>query len=142
MKTFFLKYGTKILAAILAYFAPIGHLLLATILFCILDFITGLVKASKLGTVNSKKMQSKAFDLFFYMSAIIASYVFYNLFKEYVDFPIHKVTAFIILTVEFWSNMENISVITGIPLLSKDKFFETVEKLKNIVGKNNTPPQP
>jgi phage-related holin len=135
MKTFLYKYASKLFLIALAYLSPIAPLLIATILFCILDFITGIFKAYKLKTVNSKKMQHKAWDMFFYLAAIILSFVFYNLFKDYIDFPLHKVTAFIILSIEFWSNMENISTITGIPLLTKDKFAETVEKLKDI-GKN------
>lgn len=131
MKSFIAKYAFKLFACIIAYFAPIAPLITAVFLFCSLDFITGIAAAKKQGiAIESKKMKNKVFELFFYILAILLSFVFYNNFKDFVDFPIHRVTAFIILSVEFWSNMENISKITNIPLLGKDKFIDYVNKWK------------
>jgi len=122
----------KAVVIILAYFMPVGPLIIATVVFCLSDFITGVCYAARSKSFTSKKAKHKAWDLFFYIGAIVLSYIFYSLFRSYFDFPLHKVTAFIILSIEFWSNMENISKLTGVPLLSKNKFFEYVDKLKNL----------
>jgi hypothetical protein len=127
MKTFL-----KIVLIVLAYFTPVAPMILATIIFCVADFVTGTCCAIRFGKLDSKKMKHKAWDLFFYIGAIVLSFIFSALFRSWYDFPLYKVTAFIILSIEFWSNMENISKLTGIPLLSKGKFFETVDKLKNL----------
>lgn len=131
LKSFAIKNLLKVIAAILAYFIPLRPLFLATVLFCFSDFITGLVAAKKTGVaIESKKMKHKVYDLVFYTAALVLSYVFYEQFKSFIDFELYRLTAFIILSVEFWSNMENISKIVKIPLLTKDKFFETVNKFK------------
>ena len=139
MKSFLLKYGYKIVAALMAYFAPIAPLILATMAFCVADFVTGIAAAKKTGVpIESKKMKSKVFEMFFYMVAILLSYIFYVEFKSFIDFPIYKLTAFLILSTEFWSNMENISKITNLPLLGKDKFMDYVKKFKDAANNTNT----
>lgn len=146
IKLFISKHFLKIITAVLAYFSPIQHLLIAALVFAFADFITGVLasrKAAKAeGKTNwtdwwqSKKLQKKVFDLVFYLLAIILSYYFEKLFFDYVNFPVSRLTAFIILSVEFWSNMENLSVITGLPL-NKKAFFDFMNTLRNQDNKNN-----
>ncbi|MBS1635231.1 MAG: phage holin family protein [Bacteroidetes bacterium] len=139
LKAFFTQHITKILLAIAAFFSPIEPLLIAAFVFSICDFITGLLAARKkaktagLKTLtdwrDSKKMQKKVFDLLFYLLSIILSYYFEKLFLEFIHFPLSRLVAFIILSVEFWSNMENLSVITGMPL-NKEAFFQLANKIR------------
>jgi len=118
------------LGATLAYFAEIKSLLICVVIFSFADFVTGIFAARKKNIpITSGRMRSKIKDIAFYWLAIILSYIFWKLFQSYVDYQVHKLAAFIVLSVEFYSNMENISVITDIPLLGKDKLHNFLKKL-------------
>lgn len=146
IKLFITQHFSKILIAVLAFLSPVKHLLIATLVFSFADFITGIFAARKQaklqGKTNltdwwqSKKMQKKVFDLVFYLLAIILAYYFEKLFSEWLNFPVSKLTAFIILSVEFWSNMENLSIITGMPL-NKKAFFDFMNAIRNPSNKEN-----
>ena len=138
----FLKlHFLKILAAVAAFYAPITPLLLGALMFSFADFITGIFAAYKKAKaanqakwLDSKKMQKKVFDLVFYLLAIVLSYYVERNFLTLFALPLCKLVCFIIFSTEFWSNMENISVITGMPL-NKDAFMDFVNKLR----KNGVP---
>lgn len=129
----------KILLAIAAYFSPILPLLIAALVFAFCDFLTGIFasrkKALLQGKTNwsdwweSKRLQKKVFDLVFYLLGIILAFYFQKLFFDLIQFPLSRLVSFVILSVEFWSNMENLSVITGLPL-NKQSFFEAMNKLR------------
>ena len=138
-KAFISQHLLQILSAVAAYFSPALPMIIAALVFAFADFITGVFAARKqalaLGKTNwadwwqSKKLQKKIFDLLFYILAILLAFYFEKLFLEFITFPLSKLTAFIILSVEFWSNMENLSTITGIPL-NKQAFFDLVNKIR------------
>ena len=156
-ETFLKAHFLKIIFAIAAFYAPVAPLLLGAIMFSVADFITGIVaayKKSKLAGekkwLDSKKMQKKIFDLVFYMLAIVLAYFIEKNFLEFFAIPICKLVCFIIFSTEFWSNLENISVITGMPL-NKDAFMDTINKLRKggitvdtsqAVQPNAAPPSP
>lgn len=138
-KAFISQHFLQILSAFAAYFSPALPMIIAALVFAFTDFITGVFasrkKAISAGQKNwsdwwkSQKLQKKIFDLVFYILAILLAFYFEKLFFEFINFPLSKLTAFIILSVEFWSNMENLSVITGIPL-NKKAFFDLMNKLR------------
>lgn len=148
ISAFFAHNNMKILLAIAAYFSPIMPLLIAALVFAFCDFLTGIFasrkKALLQGKTNwsdwweSKRLQKKVFDLVFYLLGILLSFYFQKLFFDFINFPLSRLVAFIILSVEFWSNMENLSVITGLPL-NKQAFFEAMNKLRG--GNNTNDPQ-
>jgi hypothetical protein len=139
IKAFIMPHILQILTAIAAYFSPVLPVIIAALVFSLTDFITGILaarkKAIKEGKKNwsewweSSKMQKKIFDLVFYLLAIILAFYFEKLFLEFITFQLSKLVAFVILSVEFWSNMENLSVITGLPL-NKQSFFDLANKLR------------
>lgn len=136
----------QIITAIAAYFSPALPVIIAALVFSMTDFITGILaarkKAIKDGKRNwsewweSKKMQKKVFDVVFYLVAILLAFYFEKLFFEFITFQLSKLVAFVILSVEFWSNMENLSVMTGLPL-NKQAFFELVNKLRGTPNHND-----
>jgi hypothetical protein len=135
-ETFLKAHFFKIMAAIAAFYAPIVPLLLGAIMFSFAAFITGIVAAYKKAKtagqpkwLDSKKMQKKIFDLVFYMLAIVLAFYIEKNFLDFFALPICKLVCFIIFSTEFWSNMENIGVITGMPL-NKDAFMDVVNKLR------------
>lgn len=146
IKLFINNHFLKMITAVLAFFSPVQPLLIATLVFAFADFLTGIFASRKIakteGKTNwtdwwqSKKMQKKIFDIVFYLLAIILAYYFEKLFFDYVNFPVSRLTAFIILSVEFWSNMENLGVITGLPL-NKKAFFEFINSIRNPSNNGN-----
>ena len=144
IKTFFVKNIATLFFALVAFFSPIQPLLIGAIMLCFIDFFTGIIAAyinAKKENVSkwldSKKMQKKFFDILFYLIGIMLSFYMEQMFKELYNFPLCKLVSFIILSTEFWSNMENISVITGMPL-NKEAFMKVVDKFRN--NNQNTPP--
>ncbi len=136
---FLKKHLKKILIAWVAWMMPIHPLLLSAILFSFVDFVTGMLASWRtavksgikgFGWVESKRMQKKFFDLFFYLLAIVLAFHFEALFTEFIPFPLTKLVAFIILSVEFWSNMENLSRLTGLPL-DKRAFLNLVNRIRS-----------
>ncbi len=122
MTTFFKKHWDTILSALIGFFIPIFNLLLATGILILADMITGIYAAKKRGEkIESKKMGRSITKCIFYYLAIILGHIMEVVFVQ--DLPIAKITAGIISTVEFKSNMENIAAITGIDLwkLLKEK---------------------
>ena len=110
---FLKKYWDTILASLVSFLLPIFNLLLATGVLVFADLITGIFAAKKRGeTIDSKKMGKSITKCVFYYMAIILGHVMEVAFIN--DLPIAKMTAGIIAAVEFKSNMENISAITGI----------------------------
>jgi len=111
--TFLEKYGQAIVASLIGFFTPIFSLLMATGTLLLADMITGMYAAKKRGEqIESKKLGRSITKCIFYYLAIILGHVMEVVFIN--DLPIAKITAGIIATVEFKSNMENIAAITGI----------------------------
>ena len=135
-KTFLKQHFIKMIFAIASFYAPVAPLLLGAIMFSFADFITGIAASWKRAKaagqskwLDSKKMQKKVFDLCFYMLAIVLSYFIEQNFLAFFNLPICKLVSFIILSTEFWSNMENIGSITGLPL-NKDAFMDLINKMR------------
>ena len=110
---YFKKYGEAVLASLMGFLVPIFSLLMATGILLFADLITGICAAKKKGEkIESKKMGRSITKCIFYYMAILLGHVMEVVFVN--DLPIAKITAGIIATVEFKSNMENISVLTGL----------------------------
>lgn len=94
------------------FFAPINHLLIATGILVFCDMITGAKAAQKKGeTIHSKKLGRTISKTIFYFMAIILSRVMELVY--FPSIPLATITSGYIALVEFKSNIENISVITG-----------------------------
>lgn len=125
MTHFIKKHAELILAALVAFFTPIFGLLVATGVMVLADLITGVSASIKLGEAfTSKKLSKSITKCTWYYLAIILGHVMETVFVEGI--PIAKITAGIVATVEFKSNLENLKIITGI---------DFTKVLQNIINK-------
>lgn len=126
LKAVLSKLWPKLILLILGFFAPIQYVLFSVFIFCVLDFATGIAKAKRTKQpITSGRMQKKIWDCFFYSLAIIAAHIIELLFGQML--PVLKFVAATIMITEFWSNLENISAITGLPLTKLD-FLKFIDK--------------
>ena len=117
---FFKKHFSDIAASLMGFLVPVFNLLLATGVLVFADLLTGICAAKKRGEkIESKKLGKSITKCVFYYLAIILGHVMEVVFLN--DLPIAKITAGIIATVEFKSNMENIGAITGIDFIKAIK---------------------
>ena len=108
-------FGAAI-AVLLTFLAPISIYIFVMLLFVACDFITGVRAAQKRKElVQSKRMRDSVDKFIYYALAIVLSHALdMTLFNGVVNIT-YTVGGFILM-IEFKSNLENISSITGISL--------------------------
>ena len=112
---FFQKWWAYLIAGAIAFFMPILSLLIATGILICADMVTGMFAAyHRKEKICSKKMGATVTKTILYFIAIILAHVMERLFWE--GSKISTVVAGIFALIEFKSNLENISVVTGINL--------------------------
>jgi hypothetical protein len=128
-------FATKYSILFLVFLTPIHPLLYTIYILLIFDLITGVAKAVRSKEpITSKRMRDTIIKFVFYSIAVfIAFQVDITLFSA-VALYLSKLVGGYIILIEFQSNIENISTITGVDLwmMIKDKvvaFFDT--KLKD-----------
>jgi hypothetical protein len=109
------KYLPLILTGIIAYLSPIVTSLIFVGGLVMFDWITGMIKGSKLGTFNSRTMIKKFYTGSSYLIAIAAVRLCEVYFGEEV--PLVKPLVAIIALSELQSMRENIEAITGVDIL-------------------------
>jgi hypothetical protein len=109
------KYLPLILTGVIAYLSPIVTSLIFVGGLVMFDWITGMIKGSKLGTFNSRTMIKKFYTGSSYLIAIAAVRLCEVYFGEEV--PLVKPLVAIIALSELQSMRENIEAITGVDIL-------------------------
>lgn len=112
MKEQLIKYLPEILLCIIAFFAPILMLMVATFCLVILDTITGLIKARKIKEkITSRRLGEIVPKLIIYFVFIFAA----NIVELYMvpQMPWVSIFAGIIGTIELKSILENASATLG-----------------------------
>jgi hypothetical protein len=109
------KYLPLILTGIIAYLSPIVTSLIFVGGLVMFDWITGMIKGSKLGTFNSRTMIKKFYTGSSYLIAIAAVRLCEVYFGDEV--PLVKPLVAIIALSELQSMRENIEAITGVDIL-------------------------
>ena len=109
------KYTIYLVTGLIAYLSPI----LASLLFVgglvMFDWITGVIKAHKLGEISSRKMIKKFYTGTSYLVAIAAVRLCEVYFGD--EIPLVKPVIAMIALSELQSMRENIQAITGVDLL-------------------------
>ena len=119
------KYFAMFIAYLILFFSPIIAILIATGVLVFTDLFTGIFAANKRGEViDSKKMARSISKIIFYFTAIILSRMMEIVF--FPQIPIANITSGYIAFVEFKSNIENISSITGL-----DIWKALIDKIQN-----------
>ena len=109
------KYTIYLITGLIAYISPILTSLLCVGGLVMFDWITGVIKAHKLGTLSSRAMIKKFYTGSSYLVAIAAVRLCEVYFGDEV--PLVKPVIAMIALSELQSMRENIEAITGIDLL-------------------------
>jgi phage-related holin len=109
------KYLPMLIAGIVAYLSPILTSLIFVGGLVMFDWITGMIKGSKLNKFNSRTMIKKFYTGASYLVAIAAVRLCEVYFGEEV--PLVKPLVAIIALSELQSMRENIEAITGVDIL-------------------------
>lgn len=109
------KYLLYILAGLLTFILPIQESLLFVGVISMLDFCSGIMRAQKIGTLQSRKMIKKFYTVISYFIGIVIAHYVQVFFQS--DAPIVKAVVAIICVTEIQSVRENIKVVTGKDIL-------------------------
>ena len=109
------KYTIYLITGLIAYLTPILTSLLLVGGLVMFDWITGVIKAHKLGTLSSRAMIKKFYTGSSYLVAIAAVRLCEVYFGN--EIPLVKPVIAMIALSELQSMRENIQAITGIDLL-------------------------
>jgi phage-related holin len=109
------KYTIYLITGLIAYLTPILTSLLFVGGLVLFDWITGVMKAHKLGTLSSRAMIKKFYTGSSYLVAIAAVRLCEVYFGN--EIPLVKPVIAMIALSELQSMRENIQAITGIDLL-------------------------
>jgi len=109
------KYTIYLITGLVAYLTPILTSLLLVGGLVMFDWITGVMKAHKLGTLSSRAMIKKFYTGSSYLVAIAAVRLCEVYFGD--DIPLVKPVIAMIALSELQSMRENIQAITGVDLL-------------------------
>jgi phage-related holin len=109
------KYTIYLVTGLIAYLSPILTSLLFVGGLVMFDWITGVMKAHKLGTLSSRAMIKKFYTGSSYLVAIAAVRLCEVYFGD--EIPLVKPVIAMIALSELQSMRENIQAITGIDLL-------------------------
>jgi phage-related holin len=109
------KYTIYLITGLIAYLTPILTSLLFVGVLVMFDWITGVIKAHKLGTLSSRAMIKKFYTGASYLVAIAAVRLCEVYFGD--NIPLVKPVIAMIALSELQSMRENIEAITGIDLL-------------------------
>jgi phage-related holin len=109
------KYTIYLVTGLIAYLTPILTSLLLVGGLVMFDWITGVMKAHKLGTLSSRAMIKKFYTGSSYLVAIAAVRLCEVYFGD--EIPLVKPVIAMIALSELQSMRENIEAITGVDLL-------------------------
>jgi phage-related holin len=109
------KYTIYLITGLIAYLTPILTSLLLVGGLVMFDWITGVMKAHKLGTLSSRAMIKKFYTGSSYLVAIAAVRLCEVYFGD--EIPLVKPVIAMIALSELQSMRENIQAITGVDLL-------------------------
>jgi len=114
---------------VIFFFSPIGWTLVSIGVLVFSDVFTGIKAAKKRGDrIHSRTMSRTVSKIIFYTVAILLSRVMELAFIPWL--PVAQLTSGYIAVVEFKSNMENISEVTGLDLWNhlKEKIENTFKR--------------
>ena len=116
MNTWLNKYAILVATGLITFIAPIHDTLIFVGVISVFDFVTGVMKAHKSGTISSRKMINKLYAVIGYLIGILISHLLEGYFGDAI--PMVKAVVAIIALTEIQSVRENIKEISGTDILS------------------------
>lgn len=124
------------LMGVLAFFAPIQPLIVCAFIFVVIDFITGVIADRKRAKNEGKEWvfsSCKAWDtvtkLSFVMAGIVLAWLIDTMLIGVLTINLAKIFTGFVCGVEFWSYLENATVISGHSIF--DAFKTIFKKMFN-----------
>jgi hypothetical protein len=121
------EYAAKLLVFCFAYTLPIHDFLLTIYILLFADLFTGISKAIKTSVpITSRRLRDSVLKFIFYSVATFISYQVDKTIFSDSSLILTKLVGGYIMLIEFQSNIENISEITGVNLwlMIRDKLME------------------
>lgn len=113
----FSVFATKYLLWLVVYITPIHSFLITIYILLFFDLVTGIAKAIKKNDkITSKRMRDSVVKLIFYSIAVFISYQVDRTLISDNGLILTKLTGGYIMLIEFQSNIENISSLTGVDI--------------------------
>ena len=115
-----MKYITGIVTGVLSFFAPVEPLLMCAMAFVAVDFLTGVLadrrRARGRGEpwrFESRKAWKTIHKLSFVMAGIVLAWMLDGVLLPFVELRLANIFTGFVCGVEFWSYLENASLVTG-----------------------------
>lgn len=123
----FMLFATKYMLWLIIYISPIHPFLITIFILLFFDLITGISKAIKNSErITSKRMRDSVIKMVFYSIAVFISFQVDKTLLSDSALILTKIIGGYIMLIEFQSNIENISDITGVNIWMalKDKIVD------------------
>lgn len=124
-----MKYITGIVTGVLSFFAPVEPLLLCAMAFVAVDFLTGVLADRRRAHTErrawrfeSRKAWKTIHKLSFVMAGIVLAWMLDGVMLPFVELRLANIFTGFVCGVEFWSYLENASLVTG-----ERRFVDAVE---------------
>lgn len=124
-----MKYITGIGTGVLSFFAPVEPLLLCAMAFVAVDFLTGVLADRRRAHIEgrpwrfeSRKAWKTIHKLSFVMAGIVLAWMLDGVMLPFVELRLANIFTGFVCGVEFWSYLENASLVTG-----ERRFVDVVE---------------
>lgn len=132
-----MKYLNGIVTGVLSFFAPVEPLLLCAMAFVAVDFLTGVLADRRRARTESRpwrfeshKAWKTIHKLSFVMAGILLAWMLDGILQPFVDLRLANLFTGFVCGVEFWSYLENASIVTG-----ERRFVDSVEILRKRIAK-------
>lgn len=113
----FSAFASKYVLWLFIYITPIHSFLITIYILLFFDLITGIAKAMKTNDrITSKKMRDSVVKFIFYSIAVFISFQVDKTLLSDSSLILTKLVGGYIMLIEFQSNIENISALTGVDI--------------------------
>lgn len=129
----FSAFASKYVLWLFIYITPIHSFLITIYILLFFDLITGIAKAMKTNDrITSKRMRDSVVKFIFYSIAVFISFQVDKTLLSDSSLILTKLVGGYIMLIEFQSNIENISSLTGV-----DIWMAVKEKVINYFTNDN-----
>lgn len=129
----FSDFASKYVLWLFIYITPIHSFLITIYILLFFDLITGIAKAMKTNDrITSKRMRESVVKFIFYSIAVFISFQVDKTLLSDSSLILTKLVGGYIMLIEFQSNIENISSLTGV-----DIWMAVKEKVINYFTNDN-----
>ncbi len=127
-----MKYLSGIVTGVLSFFAPVEPLLVCAMAFVAVDFLTGVLADRRRARAEGREWRFESHKawrtihkLSFVMAGIMLAWMLDGILRPFVELRLANLFTGFVCGVEFWSYLENASLVTG-----ERRFRDVIAHLK------------